>query len=198
MDSELKELLSLVKKEKGDLDKAERFEKQKIVLMLLAAGSLLTLSLVAPGVARLGKFFRWDLSDGDDWKVFNPRYLRWALKSLEKQKFVEFKKKGSFDQVIITEKGQKRIIELNLENIAISKPRVWDHKWWLVFYDILKGGDRVRDQFRGYLKSLGFYQLQESVYLHAYHCDREVEFLKNYLGIGQEVRIIVGLDCRRY
>lgn len=191
VDSDLKELLEIVKTEKADLDKAERFEKQKLVLMLLAGGSLLALSLVAPGAARLGKFFRWDLSDENDWKVFNPRYLRWALKSLEKQKFIEFNKKGDFGQVIITEKGQKRIIELNLENISIVKPAVWDHKWRLVFYDILKGGNRVRDQFREYLKSLGFYQLQESVYLHAYHCDREIEFLKNYLGIGQEVRIIV-------
>jgi hypothetical protein len=191
MDAQLRELLEIIKTEKEDLNKAERFEKQKMILGLLAGGSLLALALVAPGVARLGRFFRWDLSDKDDWKVFNPRYLRWALKSLEKQKYIEFKKKGDFGQVIITEKGQKRIVELNIENISISKPRVWDHKWRLVFYDIVKGGDRVRDQFRQYLKSLGFYQLQESVYLHAYHCDREIEFLRNYLGIGQEVRIIV-------
>lgn len=190
-DKEMKQLLKILKSEGEAVDDSRRWAKQKKILTLLAAGSVLAFSLVAPGTARLIKLLDLKQSDEDDWRVFNRRYLRSALKKLEAQKIIEFVNEGKTSKVVLTEKGKRRVLSFKVEEMTIPKPARWDGKWRLVFYDVPKSGDKVRDYFRSYLKSFGFYPWQKSVYVHAYPCEKEIDFLRHYLGIGSEVRLIV-------
>lgn len=168
-----------------------RGEKLRRILLLLAGGVSLTMVLAMPGTALLFKGFAKDDENWKEWKKFNSGYLNRTLKKLEKQKLIEVEEKDNRATVILTEAGQKKVLEANLDHLKIDKPPHWDHKWRLIFYDILDGKRETRDKFRKILKSLGFYQLQESVYLHAFPCDKEVEFLRHYLGISGEVRSVL-------
>lgn len=190
-EGELKKLAKILLEEQKKAGLNRHGAKLRRILLLLAGGAGLAMVLAMPGTALLFKNFTKDDSSWKEWKKFNPYYLRRALKKLEKQKLVEVEEKGNRAVVKLTENGKKRVLEANLDRLQIEKPARWDGKWRLIFYDILDGKRETRDKFRNILKSMGFYPLQESVYLHAYPCDKEVEFLRHYLGIAGEVRLIL-------
>ncbi|MGB9911012.1 MAG: hypothetical protein ACPLKP_00155 [Microgenomates group bacterium] len=48
-----------------------------------------------------------------------------------------------------------------------------------------------RKIFQFYLRKLGFFPLHQSLFLHAYPCEKEIEFLRSLLGIDKYVRIFV-------
>ena len=70
-----------------------------------------------------------------------------------------------------------------------EKPSFWDKKWWLVSYDLPEKMGNLRDGIRKYLLYLGFFPINKSVYLHAYPCNEQIEFLREYFGIGEYIRI---------
>ena len=187
----LKELTSILLKKQNEEKLDQRYEKLKRILLLLAKGATLTTIISAPGTAILFKNIDWNKSDRDEWKLFNEYYLKRTLKRLEKQKIIEIDQEGNQGVVKITEAGRKRILKFGLESITVAKPSRWDRRWRMIFYDVTENQKTSRDAFRQYLKAVGFYPLQDSVYIHAYPCEKEIEFLKYYLGIGSEVRIIL-------
>lgn len=184
-------MVEILLKESRESKEFDRNEKIKQVLLLLARGTSLAMVLAMPGTVRLFKDFARDSSDWDEWKMFNKSYLRRTIKRLEREKIIEVNDKNGLGVVKITEKGRRKVLQLGLESITISKPARWDHKWRLVMYDIFSKKKSVRDRLQRYLRNGGFYPLQESVYLHAYPCEKEVEFLRYYLGVEGEVRLIM-------
>lgn len=173
-------------REKND----DRYAKMRLVMLLLAKGAALATVLAMPGTARLFKDFNRDDSDWQEWKMFNREYLRRTIKKLEKQKLVEIGQEGDKGVVKLTENGRKKVLKFGLESLVITKPERWNGHWTLVFYDVVNGRKTVREKLRHYLLCAGFYQLQESVYLHAYPCEKEIDFLRHFLGVAGEVRIL--------
>lgn len=159
------------------------------VLKLVGAGAFLAASVAFPNLPLVLKSFISDSSDYNAWKRFNIRYLKRSLERLEKKKLVEVNEDEGQQIVKITDKGRKRILRCALDQLEVQKPKVWDGTWRLVSYDLPQLNSTVRNIFRSYLKAWGFYPLHESVYLHAYPCAKEIEFLREYLMIGEYVRI---------
>lgn len=187
----LKNLAELLIKETKEKQLSERNVKLRTVLLLLAQGAMLTTALVLPGTARLLGDFLPDDSDWKEWKIFNKKYLRQTIRKLEKKKIIEVIDGGTFAEVRLTEDGRKKVLKMGLESLKISKPDKWDGKWRMVFYDVFDSKKGTRERLRSYLKGAGFYPLQKSVYLHAYPCEKEVEFLKYFLGLSGAVRIVL-------
>lgn len=65
----------------------------------------------------------------------------------------------------------------------LPRPRRWDEKWHLVFFDIPNTHRRQRDTFRRYLKELGCCQVQKSVWAHPFSCHEQVYNIARRLGI---------------
>lgn len=192
MDEEkIKELAKILLEERRQKKLDLRNERLKQVLLLLAGGAALATALAAPGSARLFRDFLTDDSDWKKWKIFNINYLRKTLRKLEKQKFIEISEKNGIGKVALTENGRKKFMEMNVETMFIRKPEKWDGKWRMIFYDVIDQRKTIRDKFRKYLLAGGFYPWQKSVYLHAYPCEKEVDFLRNFLGISGEVRVVL-------
>lgn len=191
METNLEKLAKILFEEQEKAGLNWHGEKLRRILLLLAGGAALATVITMPGTALLFKDFFKDDSDWQEWKKFNQGYLRKTLKKLEKQKLIEIEENGNKAVVRLTENGRKKVLEANLGRLKIEKPARWDGKWRLIFYDILDGKRETRDKFRKILKSMDFYPLQESVYLHAFPCDQEVEFLRHYLGISGEVRLVL-------
>ena len=173
--------------------KREDFERKyapvKAVLTFVGIGAFLAVSIAMPNLPLVLKPFLKDEKEQEAWKRFNVPYLKRTLKRLENQKFVETKTEGEFQIVRITEAGKRKILKYAIDELVIEKPRSWDGKWRLISYDIPTGIKGLRNIFRENLKAWGFYPLHESVFLHAYPCEKQIEFLRSYLGIGEYVRI---------
>jgi len=169
----------------------KKYAKVSDVLRLVGAGFFLGASVVSPNLPKaIAPFLKRNKNEYEVWKQFNIPYLKRTLKRLEDQKLIEINEHRGKQIVKITKEGQTKILKFALVELTIKKPKHWDGTWWLVSYDIPKGNEFERDILREYLKSWGFYPFQESVFLHAYPCFNQVEFLREYLEIGEYVRII--------
>lgn len=158
------------------------------ILKLIGMGAFLAASIAVPNLPRILKPFLKNEGGYEVWKRFNIPYLKRILQRLEKEKLVQIKEERNYQVVEITGRGRRRILRYALDELAVEKPKVWDGNWRLISYDIPRKYSRLRKIFREYLRSWGFYPLHESVFLHAYPCGKQVEFLREYLGIGEYVR----------
>lgn len=161
------------------------------ILKLVGAGLFVASALVIPNLPLALKPFldHQKKEESKVWKRFNIPYLKRTLERLEKQKLVEIDEADGMQIVKITGIGQSRILKYALDELAVEKPKIWNGKWTLISYDIPNNLRTQREILQEYLKAWGFYPLHESVFLHAYPCDKQVEFLRSYLGIGKNVRI---------
>lgn len=186
-EEQIKQLASLILEERNKKQSENRYRKMEKVLLLLGKGIALSSVILMPGTAKLLKTAHID----SEWKEFNQAYLKRTIKALERKKMVEVFTKNGVSQVNITEAGKTKVLKFGLDSLIVSKPTRWDGRFRMVFYDVYSTKRAIRDKLRRSLLNAGFYKLQESVYLHAYPCEKEIEFLRNFLGISGEVRIVL-------
>lgn len=153
------------------------------VLKVLAAGGVIvgtavlpSLPMVLVGAVRL-------------WKDVNRTDLGRIIKRLEKQEMLTIREKEGKTSIEITEKGKKRILEYDFENMKISSKKR-DGKWRLIIFDIPEGKKRNRDAFRKKLVQMGCIRLQDSVFVCAFPCKSEIDFLSHYLEISDFVTLV--------
>ncbi len=166
----------------------EKYAYATAILKLVGMGAFLTASIAIPNLPRILIPFLQE-NEYEVWKRFNIPYLKRTLKRLERQKLVKIVEGEKYQIVEITDGGQRRILKYALDTLVIEKPKFWDNKWRMASYDIPNKLKRTRQVFREYLSAWGFYPLHESVFLHAYPCIKQVVFLREYLGLGEYVRI---------
>lgn len=167
----------------------KRYAKAGEVLKLIGVGVFLASSVVVPNLPKmLAPFFKSD--EYEAWKRFNIPYLKRTLYRLNKRRLIDISKENGQEVVKLTDKGKAEMLKFSMEELALEKPSVWNGKWWLVCYDIPKNCELKRDIFRDYLRAWKFYPLQDSVFIHAYPCRDQIEFLKEYLGVGEFVQFL--------
>ena len=188
-DERIGNLCLLLSKQFKKEEICHRYAPVKQVLTIIGIAGALGLTLLAPGIAPITKQIidSQTQKDRDDWKQYNPSFLRRSIARLHKQKIVEVFTKDGVHYVKLTERGKKRILKYALSELAIDKPKHWDGYWRLIIYDIENKRKRMRDLFRDNLKSLGFLQLQKSVWIYPYPCEEQITFLREYCGVGNEV-----------
>ena len=91
-----------------------------------AVGAIITL----PGLALLGKEFT-------GWKKYKRFRLKSTFKRLEDQKMIKFfEKDDGVIELELTQKGHKRILRYQFEDMKIKIPHKWDGFWRMVSFDI--------------------------------------------------------------
>lgn len=168
----------------------------KEITILLGTGVAVTALFAFPALGIIAKT-ALDIHDEikrkkekREWEKYNTGRLREVLKRLHQQKIVEIKTINGQDVVALTEKGKTKYLKYKLEDIHINKPERWDGKWRLLIYDISKYKKKNQQIFRELLKTLKFLQLQKSVYLYPYPCEGEIEYLRQYYEIGEDVMLL--------
>jgi len=163
----------------------------KEILKLLAAGAILSSTILIPGTAFIAGLAIKEHENIQkkrhkaEWNKYNTWRLRQMLRRLEKQKMVVI----SGNSVIITKKGKTRLLEYDLLDMKLrEKP---DGKWRIIIYDVAELGKQQRDAFRGMLKRLKFLQIQKSVYITPFPCYEEIEYIRQRFGLSSEVKMIV-------
>lgn len=187
------ELCQLLQQQIRQEEIKRKYAPVKHVLTLIGIAGVVGLSLVSPSAAVLAKPFLDEekRQEREAWKRYNPSYLRRAIKRLQQQKLVEQKEENGKTVIVLTKGGRRRILKYALDNLTISKPKQWDGRWRLILYDVDSRKKHLRDVFRDTLRSLGFFRLQESVWLYPYPCEEQVSFLREYYDVGNEVLYVI-------
>ncbi|OGI24553.1 MAG: hypothetical protein A3E38_01935 [Candidatus Moranbacteria bacterium RIFCSPHIGHO2_12_FULL_54_9] len=159
---------------------------QKKILILLLGGALLSV------VYSPKQYFRVVRAMRKEWKKIPKSTLESSVQKLYKSHLVKAKqqKDGTW-KIMLTKHGQKLASLHDFETLQIKKLKKWDQKWRVVIFDIPEKKKVLRDVFRGWLKRLGFYKLQGSVFVYPYDCRNEFDFLVEYYQAGEYAHFIV-------
>ena len=99
--------------------------------------------------------------------------------------------KGKERCIQLTKKGGKRLQKYTLSALEVEKPSKWDGKWRMVIFDIPDTKRNARDFLRRKLEDLGFFKLQESVYVFPFECIAQIDYLKKTYYIAPYVQYIL-------
>lgn len=117
------------------------------------------------------------------------KFLR-DIKNLQERKLIDCKElpNGKL-KIILTGKGKEKILEYSIDDIRLDIKKHWDGRWRMIIFDIPESKKKARDALREKLTQLRFYQVQESVYLTPYECEREIDFICSVFDIRRYVLI---------
>lgn len=180
----------LVRAVKQGASTAAMIAGQTLLTLLLASGTL-AVAATAPNV--LGAIGRI----GKRRVYFHKKNFQREIGYLKKEKYVRAKRIRDPDdqdieitEIALTELGTKRAVMRALGELKMIKPQKWDRIWRVVIFDVPNRHKAARDGLRHRLKTLGFYRLQESIFVYPYPCDEELRFLASLYNIGDYIRII--------
>ena len=159
-------------------EKYSKNELAKEILKGLAVGGIIAAGLVLPNLPQILTLFGA--------KKSKDRFrIKKSLESLKRRKLVKFYKKAGKEIVEITREGKNQIQEYFFDEMKIGRPEKWDGFWRLVIFDIPESRKRGRDALSQKLKKIGFYPLQKSVFIHAFECKKEIDFICDFFDISQ-------------
>lgn len=159
---------------------------QDILLGILKTGAVLAVAIVAPNALQI--FKPW-VDKSKHWKKYYPSSLKRQTVKLWRKGLVNVTEGKDGYTVTITDKGKSEILKYDINSINIPVQKLWDGKWRMVFFDIPSGNETIRSVFRKRLKLLGFFQMQKSVYVFPYPCDKEIHFLREVYGISHYIKL---------
>ncbi|OGC86771.1 CRISPR-associated endonuclease Cas2 [Candidatus Adlerbacteria bacterium RIFCSPHIGHO2_02_FULL_54_18] len=165
-----------------------RIRKTKInkaVITILAVAGGLAVALVAPNVlGALGKL-----------GLINPRQKRQGVEKsfsrLIRYGYIILEDGNSGKCARLTEKGERYAAMFGEGKLVPKKPRRWDKKWRMLMFDIPERRRAVRSQIRASLINMGFYRLQDSVWVYPYDAEDLITLLKADFKIGKDVLYVV-------
>lgn len=126
-------------------------------------------------------------------RKISRKKIKRAIIDLEKRDLIQIEKRDSEALVYLEEKGEIKVAKYSLKLLFDFKRKrqKWDGSWFLVFFDVPEVQRTKRDYLREFLKELGFYQYQKSVYLFPYKCEKEVNFIKEIVEAGKYMKYAI-------
>ena len=158
-----------------------RTKIQEAVLVTLASGGRKGATLLVPEV--LNQLFNLDLPTssrlGETVKSAASRLCRKGLVKFE------------HDHYSMTPTGKRVLDNWQLSSYQIKRPKKWDKKWRVIIFDIPeRKGRQARNAMRWKLQKMGFFQLQKSVWVFPYPCEKEVQLISEVFKINPFVNIV--------
>ncbi|MBI2644097.1 MAG: hypothetical protein HYW95_01150 [Candidatus Wildermuthbacteria bacterium] len=162
----------------------------RTVLLSLAAAGVLTVAFMVPNFSAsvLRHFVK-----GENFyrKKEGRKKLASAFYRLKKSRLIILKEQddGKFT-VELSEKGKRKVREIQLQTLFVAKPSRWDGIWRVVIFDIPDKKKIAREALRERMKRWNFYQLQKSVWVCPWPCEKEIEFIVELFQIYPFVNVI--------
>lgn len=132
-------------------------------------------------------------STSKEWKNINRQTLKRSLFTLHREKLLTEKRNSDGTvSLALTEAGKRQANYLRVfgKGVKIQKPKKWDRLWRVVMFDIPEETRQFRDILRDHLKQIGFRELQHSVFIFPYPCEKEFATLVNLYSAEKYVRIL--------
>lgn len=137
------------------------------------------------------QYFRILESATKAWGDINKRALHNAIRRLYRSKLIDAKDNpDSSVTVILSNKGKKRALTYQIDEIKIPEMKKWDRNWRVVLFDIPEKFKKSRDALSLALKKMGFYKFQKSVFVHPFECQNEIDFVIEFFSLRPYVRYL--------
>jgi CRISPR-associated endonuclease Cas2 len=150
-------------------------ELAKKVVLTISMGLAIGAVMVIPPLALTFKEILKSIEERKE--KITPRQVKRVLLNLQKRKLVSLKETNGDLLATFNEAGKKLILKYKFEELKIETPARWDGEWRIVIFDVPEKKKLGRNVLREKLRSLGFYQLQKSVFIHPFECQREIEVI---------------------
>ncbi len=158
------------------------------ILLIIVAGPVILASLFLPNAPQMLKpLIKWR----KNWGKIKRKRVYEAINRLNKKRLIELTQKGDNLYIEITENGRKLIKNFDYDNIELPSHKKWDKKWRLVIFDIPEKKNKERRALSVKLKDLGFYPLQESVFIYPYDCRSEIDFICSFLDVDRYINYCI-------
>jgi len=167
-------------------------ELAKEILLMIAAGLAIPAAFLMPNIPIALKPLLWALTKRCGLRK-SGHFVR-SITYLKGRRLVSIAEKNGQQILTLSEDGKRRLLQYDLENIVIKKPRKWDGYWRLVLFDIPEKQKIGREALRGKLKQLGFYQLQKSCFIHPFDCKSEIDFISEIFEVSPYVNFILAKE----
>ena len=171
-----------------EVNKTQQKEKlQKIILGTIYGVGLLSTALMAPKMLKVISKFEPEFL-----KKKNSKYsFNRSLLNLKERGFIVYEKteKGNFAR--LTQKGEAKLRQIQLQDYKLKRPQKWDGKWRMLIFDIREERKDTRDKIRRTLIQIGFVRLQDSVWVYPYDCEDLINLLKVDYKIGLDVLYVI-------
>lgn len=167
--------------------RTKRVNIENIVFGTLAVAGVAALAMAAPNALQLLKHVDPDWMNKRDPR----RRLRETISRMKRKGLVEFKMHNGKNRPQLTRKGEHEARRITLGELQIKKPLRWDRKWRIVIFDIPEKRKGLREHVRRLVCNMGFFRLQDSVWVFPYDCEEIVALLKLDLKIGTELIYII-------
>ena len=169
------------------MNKKERYKKYEISGIIadyfLAQLQVPTAMLFYPR-SEIYKLFRSN-------DVGDRRRVMRVLTKMKLDNFIRIYGTEDGTRIQITPFGRKQLTKLNFDRLSLPKSKKWDGKWRVVMFDIPESKKKARDALSLKLKRLGFQTMQKSVFIYPFDCRKEIEFTRDYFGLGSCINYII-------
>ncbi len=171
--------------EKESRIKTKKADLQKIILSTLFAAGGLSIALIAPKMTKVLARLEPEFMKSKKYS-YNRSWAR-----LKNAGFICFERTEKGTIARITEKGESKLRQLELLDYKFPRPRRWDKKWRILMFDIREKRKSTREKVRRTLKRIGFYHLQDSVWVFPYDCEDLIMLLKSDFHIGKDLLYVI-------
>ena len=159
---------------------------QQKLLLLLGAGLSIGLTRSVNRQVRIIK------ETVKEWKMINLQNLNRSADALYKGNIVGIKNnKDGTSTLILTEYGEKLYLTYNINDMKITPSGHWGKEWHLIMFDIPSKFQKARNAFRYFIKRLGLFPLQKSVYVYPFNCENEVKFIASLFEVERYYRYAI-------
>ena len=174
------------------MKKFKKGEIAKIILATIGIGAILggTVLITPNFPIIIGSFIKL-IKEIKGIKLPKLKVKR-TLKLLEKRKILNLVIKNSEVYIEVEDAWNKEILKYSIQSLlAMRKKLKWQGKWFLVIFDVPEEQRNKRYYLRKFLKEIGFYQYQQSVYVFPYECEKEIILIKKIIEGGKYLSYIV-------
>jgi hypothetical protein len=127
------------------------------------------------------------------WDDIDQKSVNRSLRSLCELKLLEeIKRPDGSITLRLTENGKRfaKYEQFFGSTLKIKRPKKWDRLWRIIIFDIPEKKRLFRDIIRNHLKTIGFKELQQSVFVFPFPCENEMSSLIDLYHATRYVRII--------
>jgi len=166
-----------------------RGELAKEILLIIAAGLAIPAAFLMPNIPIALKPLLRALTKKSGLRK-SEHFVR-SITYLKKKRLLSIAQKDGQQILTLSENGNKRVLQFDLDKIRLKRPRKWDGYWRLVLFDIPEKHKMGREALRSKLKQLGFFPLQKSCFIYPFDCKSEITFISEIFEVAPYVNFIL-------